>query len=96
MLKQRAAAVAITVLLALSTCWEPAHAAFGGFVFVPSGVANPLKYYPVCPRGRAGESCQCRVAGSEEANRVCSPGEYCDTRSGTCGPAAAPGRTRSR
>ena len=49
-----------------------------------AGVPDPYKYYPVCPRGRAGASCQCRVAGNESANILCRAGEHCDTRSGTC------------
>jgi hypothetical protein len=89
-------ATAVIVVLMLSMCCGPVHAAFGGGAlgFAP-GVPDPLKYYPVCPRGRTGDSCQCQVAGTSEANRLCMAGEYCDTRSGTCGP-MPPGRTRSR
>ena len=85
----------IAVLLVLSM-WSGSACAFGfafgaggGGTGFGGGVANPFKYYPVCPRSPVGDSCQCRVAGASEANMLCRPGEYCDTRSGTCGPAPA-------
>ena len=59
---------------------------FGGGGVAAIGMANPLKYYPICPRGRAGVSCQCRIGHDENANQLCSPGEYCNTGDGTCGP----------
>ena len=89
---------AAAALLALSL-WSGAALALGaggggggGGAAFSGGVPNPYKYYPICPRGRAGVDCQCRIGGSEEANVLCRPGEHCDTRSGTCA-AAAPGRT---
>jgi hypothetical protein len=78
------------VLLVLSTWSGSAFAFGGGGAAVGAGVANPYKYYPVCPRGRVGDSCQCRVAGASEANMLCRTGEYCDTHTGTCG--RGPGR----
>jgi hypothetical protein len=88
------------VLLGLSL-WSGAALAMGagggggGGAAAGAGVPDPYKYYPVCRRGRAGVDCQCRIAGAENANAVCRPGEYCDTRNGTCG-AAALGRTRGQ
>jgi hypothetical protein len=67
----------------------------GGGAAAGAGVPDPYKYYPVCRRGRIGVDCQCRIAGAENANAVCRPGEYCDTRNGICGPASPP-RTRSQ
>ncbi len=79
----------IALLLVLSMWSGSAFAFGGGGGAVGAGVANPYKYYPVCPRGPAGDSCQCRVAGASEANMLCRTGEYCDTHSGTCGPVPA-------
>jgi hypothetical protein len=81
------------VLLVLSM-WSGSALAFGaggagGGAGFGAGVPNPYKYYPVCPRGRAGDSCQCRVAGASEANMLCRTGEICDTHTGTCGPGPA-------
>ena len=79
------------VFLVLST-WSGSAFAFGvggGGTGFGGGVANPFKYYSVCPRGPVGDSCQCRVAGASEANMLCRPGEYCDTHGGTCGPVPA-------
>jgi hypothetical protein len=66
--------------------WSASALAMGGGGGGGGGAAavNPYKYYPVCPLGRAGDSCQCRVAGNENANILCRAGEHCDTRSGTC------------
>ena len=82
------------VLLVLSM-WSGTALAFGagggggGGGAGSAGVTNPEKYYPVCPRGRVGDSCQCRIAGASEANMLCRTGEYCDRHTGTCawGPA---------
>jgi hypothetical protein len=63
---------------------------FGGSLGV-GGVSDPLKYYPICPRGPASENCQCRVAGDTNPNRLCSPGDYCDPRNGICTRQSAPG-----
>jgi len=81
------------VLLVLSI-WSGSALALGaggggGGAAFGAGVPNPYKYYPVCPRGRIGDSCQCRVAGASEANMLCRTGEYCDTHTGTCGPGPA-------
>ncbi len=82
-----------TILLVLSM-WSGSALAFGagggGGGGFGAGVANPYKYYPVCPRGRVGGDCQCRVAGAAEANMLCRTGEYCNTSSGSCG--AGPAR----
>lgn len=79
------------ILLVLSM-WSGSALAFGvggaGGGVIGAGVSNPYKYYPVCPRGRAGESCQCRATGAAEANMLCSTGQHCDTRTGTCGAAS--------
>ena len=87
-------AAAALVLLSLSSGAALAFGAGGGAAgAVGVGVANPYKYYPVCPRGRADVGCQCRIGSAEDANVICRPGEYCDTRNGTCA-AGVPLRTR--
>jgi len=92
--------VCLVALLALPL-WSGAALAMGagggggGGAAAGAGVPDPYKYYPVCPRGRASVDCQCRIAGASAANVLCRPGEFCDTRNGTCG-TAAPGRTRTQ
>ena len=77
--------VAASIVLVLSMWSASALAMGGGGGSAGSAVgANPYKYYPVCPPGRAGDSCQRRVAGNENANILCRAGEHCDTRSSTC------------
>jgi hypothetical protein len=84
---------AAAVLLVLLTWSGSAHAFGAGAAgFGGAGVADPLKYYPVCPRGPAADSCQCRRTGAENANQLCRPGEFCNTRNGICGPGAPPRR----
>jgi hypothetical protein len=74
--------IAASIVLVLSM-WSASALAFGGFAGggIGAGVADPYKYYPVCPSGRAGDSCQCRVAGNENANILCRAGEHCGARS---------------
>jgi hypothetical protein len=91
MLRTSAAAFLALSIFCESALAMGAGGAGGGGAAVGLGVANPLKYYPVCRRGPAGDSCQCRVAGASEASALCRPGEYCNTLSGTCG-AGAPRR----
>jgi hypothetical protein len=77
--------VAASIVLVLSM-WSASALAMGGGGGSAGGAVspNPYKYYPVCPPGRAGDTCQCRVAGNENANILCRAGEHCDTHSGTC------------
>jgi hypothetical protein len=77
--------VAITLLL-VSTAAGSAHAfGVGGGGAMAGGVADPLKYYPICRHGLVAQSCQCQIGGSSQANQLCQPGQSCDTRSGVCG-----------
>ena len=75
-----------TALLVLSL-WSGSALALGvgGGGAYGAGVADPYKYYPFCPRGPTGVSCQCRVAGAAEANMLCRTGEYCNISTGICG-----------
>jgi hypothetical protein len=65
--------------------------AFGiGGAAAVGGVADPLKYYPICRHGLVAQNCQCRIGSSSQANQLCQPGQSCDTRNGICGPGRTP------
>lgn len=81
----RATTVAALALSLSLTCGSALGFGMGGGpIGFAAGSANPMKYYPVCPHGRVNVSCQCRIGRSEDFNQLCSPGEYCEARSGSC------------